>query len=57
MTDDLVLRPLDIDDREAVQALLDADPGYATRVTGRPPGPGDALGLLNSRPPGPRRGP
>jgi GNAT superfamily N-acetyltransferase len=46
------LRPLTVDDLAALQELLESDPGYAERVTGTPPGPGDAADLLSGRPPG-----
>jgi len=46
------LRPLTVDDLPVLQQLLECDPGYAGRVTGTPPGPGDAADLLAGRPPG-----
>jgi GNAT superfamily N-acetyltransferase len=51
MTGVLRLRPLTDRDRPALQELLDADPGYALRVTGEPPEPGGAADLLVDRPP------
>lgn len=44
------LRPVAEDDVEALQLLLESDPGYTERVTGYPPGPSDALSLLVGRP-------
>jgi hypothetical protein len=46
------LRPLTEADLPALQQLLESDPGYAERVTGTAPGPGDAADLLAGRPPG-----
>lgn len=51
----LVLRPLSPDsrsDEDALQELIDADPGYSRRADGRDPEPGDARGLLRGAPPG-----
>lgn len=48
---DIVLRPLHPDDTDALQALVESDPGYAERVTGHPPGAADAQSLLMMRPP------
>jgi GNAT superfamily N-acetyltransferase len=45
------LRPLAVRDLPAIQALLDADPAYARRVTGADPAPGSATDLLLDRPP------
>ena len=39
-------------DVRALQDLLEAAPGYALRVTGRPPGPADAREALEALPPG-----
>lgn len=39
-------------DVDALQALVESDPGYTERVTGYPPGPSDALSLLLVRPAG-----
>ena len=47
----LRLRQLGTGDLPALQRLLDADPGYARRVTGADPGAGDAADLLGSGPP------
>lgn len=52
MTSDLRLRHLTIGDLPQVRELLDADPGYAYRVTGAGPRPHDAAELLASGPPG-----
>jgi uncharacterized protein len=49
---DLVLRPVGPEDVEALQELIEADPGYTERVTGYPPGPADAQSLLMMRPEG-----
>lgn len=48
---DIELRQITADDVDAVQALIESDPGYAERVTGQPPGPSDAQSLLMMRPP------
>lgn len=48
----LTLRQLDQRDTQAVQALLDADPHYARRVTGTATPPHAAAELLTTRPPG-----
>lgn len=37
---------------DAVQELLESNPGYLARVTGHPPAPADALSLLIGRPEG-----
>lgn len=50
MTAALHLRPLDAHDLPALQDLLEADPGYAQRVTGAGPRPDEAAELLISRP-------
>ncbi|MEU4192914.1 GNAT family N-acetyltransferase [Kribbella sp. NPDC026611] len=50
--DELVLRPVEAGDVGAVQELIEADPGYAERVTGYPPGAADAQSLLMMRPEG-----
>ena len=49
---DLTLSPVADVDVDAVQLLLESDPGYSERVTGYPPGPSDALSLLIGRPEG-----
>jgi uncharacterized protein len=41
------ITPADVD---AVQALIESDPGYTERITGYPPGPSDAQSLLMMRP-------
>lgn len=46
------LRDIDADQVDALQELIESDPGYVERVTGYPPGPSDALSLLMMRPPG-----
>jgi GNAT superfamily N-acetyltransferase len=46
-----VLRRVGEDDLDAVQDLLEADPGYSLRVDGRPPGPEAARELLEGAPP------
>jgi hypothetical protein len=46
------IRPLGAADAEAVQALIESDPGYTERITGSPPGAADAQSLLTMRPPG-----
>lgn len=51
MTDELLLRPIEAEDVEAVQAVIESDAGYVERVTGLPPGPADAQSLLLMRPP------
>ncbi|MFG1627870.1 GNAT family N-acetyltransferase [Kribbella sp. NPDC049227] len=48
----LVLRPIAVEDVEALQELIESDPGYTERVTGYPPGPADAQSLLLMRPDG-----
>lgn len=47
---DLTLRELGSGDEDDLQDLLESDPDYTVRVTGYPPGPSDALGLLMMRP-------
>jgi GNAT superfamily N-acetyltransferase len=47
----LTLRRLTEADAPAVQSLLDADPGYAVRVSGRPAQAGEASEVLTGRPP------
>jgi len=47
----ITLRPIEPEEVDAVQALIEADPGYAGRVTGLPPGPADAQSLLMMVPP------
>ncbi len=47
----MTLRVLEEPDVEALQSLIESDPGYSERVTGYPPGPSDALSLLLMRPP------
>ena len=44
-----VIGPGDVD---AVQELIEADPGYTERITGYPPGAADAQSLLMMRPEG-----
>ncbi|WP_350279534.1 GNAT family N-acetyltransferase [Kribbella sp. HUAS MG21] len=44
------LRPITPEDVDAVQELLESDPGYAERITGYPPGASDAQSLLMMRP-------
>jgi GNAT superfamily N-acetyltransferase len=51
VTDDLILRPIEPEDVEAVQGVIESDAGYVERVTGLPPGPADAQSLLLMRPP------
>lgn len=46
------IRPLGAEDAEAVQALIESDPGYTERITGASPGADDARGLMAMRPPG-----
>lgn len=41
MHDVLELREIEHDDLPAVQELIEADPAYAERVTGYPPGPSE----------------
>ena len=48
----LTMRQLDQRDAQAVQALLDADPHYARRVTGTSAPPHAAAELLTARPAG-----
>ena len=48
----LVLRPIEPGDVDAVQELIESDPGYTERITGYPPGPADAQSLLMMRPEG-----
>jgi GNAT superfamily N-acetyltransferase len=52
MTGDLRLRVLSGQDLPALRDLLETDPGYARRVTGHDPRPGDAEELLTVGPPG-----
>jgi len=49
---DLTLSPVAQADVDAVQLLLESEPGYSERVTGYPPGPSDGLSLLIGRPEG-----
>ena len=49
-TTELVLRAVEPDEVDAVQELLESNPGYFARVTGHPPAPADALSLLVGRP-------
>jgi GNAT superfamily N-acetyltransferase len=51
VTDELTLRQLEGSDVMAVQRLIEADPDYARRVSGKPPGPDEAHHLLTERPP------
>lgn len=51
MTEDLLLRPIEPEDVDSVQAVIESDAGYVERVTGLPPGPADAQSLLLMRPP------
>ncbi|MFD3405012.1 GNAT family N-acetyltransferase [Kribbella sp. NPDC058693] len=48
--DELVLRPIAPGDVDALQELIESDPGYTERITGYPPGPADAQSLLLMRP-------
>ena len=48
--DELVLRPVGPADVDALQELIESDPGYTERITGYPPGPADAQSLLMMRP-------
>ncbi len=48
----LVLRPIEPGDVDALQELIESDPGYTERITGYPPGPADAQSLLMMRPEG-----
>lgn len=45
-------RDLGTGDVAALQSLLESVPDYATRITGYPPGPSDALSALMALPPG-----
>lgn len=47
----LVLRPIGVEDVDALQELIESDPGYTERITGHPPGSSDAQSLLMMRPP------
>lgn len=49
--EELALRPIEPEDVEAVQSVIESDAGYVERVTGLPPGPADAQSLLLMRPP------
>jgi GNAT superfamily N-acetyltransferase len=44
------LRPITPEDVDAVQELIESDPGYTERITGYPPGASDAQSLLMMRP-------
>ena len=48
----LVLRPIEPATVDALQELIESDPGYTERITGYPPGPADAQSLLLMRPDG-----
>jgi ribosomal protein S18 acetylase RimI-like enzyme len=48
----LVLRPIEPADVDALQQLIESDPGYTERITGYPPGAADAQSLLMMRPEG-----
>jgi GNAT superfamily N-acetyltransferase len=48
--DEVVLRPIAPGDVDALQELIESDPGYTERITGYPPGPADAQSLLLMRP-------
>lgn len=48
----LTLRLVEEADADALQLLIESDPGYTERLTGYPPGPSDALSLLIGRPDG-----
>ncbi|HET6988287.1 MAG TPA: GNAT family N-acetyltransferase [Kribbella sp.] len=48
----LVLRAIEPGDVDALQELIESDPGYTERITGYPPGPADAQSLLMMRPEG-----
>ncbi|HZX06752.1 hypothetical protein [Kribbella sp.] len=50
--DELVLRVIGPGDVDAVQGLIESDPGYTERITGYPPGAADAQSLLMMRPEG-----
>ncbi|MFC4787143.1 GNAT family N-acetyltransferase [Nocardioides sp. MAHUQ-72] len=52
MTGTIRLRRLTVRDAAAVQAIVEADPGYSERVSGRPAGPREGRALLLGRPPG-----
>lgn len=45
------LRPIEADQVESLQELIESDPGYTERITGYPPGPADAQSLLTMCPP------
>ncbi|MEU4390589.1 GNAT family N-acetyltransferase [Kribbella sp. NPDC023855] len=47
-----VLREIAPADLDALQELIESDPGYTERITGHPPGPADAQSLLMMRPEG-----
>ncbi|HEY3515295.1 GNAT family N-acetyltransferase [Kribbella sp. NPDC051137] len=49
---ELGLRAIGPADVDAVQELIEADPGYTERITGYPPGAADAQSLLMMRPEG-----
>jgi ribosomal protein S18 acetylase RimI-like enzyme len=44
------LRPITPADVDALQELIESDPGYTERITGYPPGASDAQSLLMMRP-------
>jgi ribosomal protein S18 acetylase RimI-like enzyme len=48
--DELVLRRIAPGDVDALQELIESDPGYTERITGYPPGAADAQSLLLMRP-------
>ncbi|MER7246178.1 GNAT family N-acetyltransferase [Kribbella sp. NPDC000426] len=48
--DELVLRLIGPGDVDALQELIESDPGYTERITGYPPGSADAQSLLMMRP-------
>lgn len=49
---EIAVRDLGGDDVDALQLLLESDPGYSQRITGYPTGPSDALSVLIARPAG-----
>ncbi|MFI5691943.1 GNAT family N-acetyltransferase [Kribbella sp. NPDC051586] len=50
--DEVVLRAIAPGDVDALQELVESDPGYTERITGYPPGASDAQSLLMMRPEG-----
>jgi ribosomal protein S18 acetylase RimI-like enzyme len=47
---ELVLRPVERGDVDALQELIESDPAYTERITGYPPGSSDAQSLMLMRP-------